>query len=395
MTVTPGGLGSELDDVAKRAGDSNGPDYSQPPILSVRDLTKHFPIKKGIIFAKQVGAVKAVDGVSFDLWPGETLGMVGESGCGKSTTGRAILQLHEPTAGSVVFEGQELVGLSADRMRPIRRDLQIVFQDPYASLNPRMTVGSIIAEPLVIHKIGSSEQRKARVRELLDIVGLNPAFTNRYPHEFSGGQRQRIGIARALALQPKLIICDEPVSALDVSIQAQVLNLLEDLQNEFNLTYLFIAHDLAVVKHISDRVAVMYLGKIVELATADSLYENPQHPYTQALLSSIPVADPEVARRKDRIVLSGDVPSPANPPSGCPFHTRCWKAQSICSQQMPPLEERFEAHLAACWFPGPEGAPGTITPAKIIEQIRLEKAGLATPPPSQSDPNPPPSPPQH
>jgi len=358
-------------------GADEGPDYSQPPILSVRDLTKHFPIKKGIILAKQVGAVKAVDGVSFDLWPGETLGMVGESGCGKSTLGRAVLQLHKPTSGSVQFEGRELTTLSSSDMRPIRRDLQIVFQDPYASLNPRMTVGNIISEPLQIHKIGSSEQRKARVRELLDIVGLNPAFTNRYPHEFSGGQRQRIGIARALALQPKLIICDEPVSALDVSIQAQVLNLLEDLQHQFGLTYLFIAHDLAVVKHISDRVAVMYLGKIVEIGEADKLYENPQHPYTQALLSSIPVADPEVARRKDRIVLSGDVPSPADPPPGCPFHVRCWKAQQICKEQMPPLEERDQGHMAACWFPGPEGAPGTITPAKIIEEIKAERAARA------------------
>jgi oligopeptide transport system ATP-binding protein len=351
-----------------------GPDYSQPPILQVRDLVKHFPIKKGLVFSKQVGAVKAVDGLSFDLWAGETLGMVGESGCGKSTTGRAILQLHAPTSGSVVFEGQELTTLSSAQMRPVRRELQIVFQDPYASLNPRMTVGNIIGEPLTIHQIGTKEQRRARVRELLDIVGLNPQFTNRYPHEFSGGQRQRIGIARALALQPKMIVCDEPVSALDVSIQAQVLNLLEDLQAQFGLTYLFIAHDLAVVKHISDRVAVMYLGKIVEIAESEKLYENPQHPYTQALLSSIPVADPEVARRKDRIVLSGDVPSPANPPSGCPFHERCWKMQEICKQQMPPLEQRDENHLAACWFPGPEGAPGTITPAKIIEQIKAERA---------------------
>ncbi|MCW2925551.1 MAG: dipeptide/oligopeptide/nickel transporter ATP-binding protein [Thermoleophilia bacterium] len=357
-------------------------DYNAAPILQVRNLKKHFPIKKGAIFAKQVGAVKAVDDISFDLWPGETLGMVGESGCGKSTTGRAILQLHKPTSGSVVFQGQELTGLSNTQMRPVRRDMQIVFQDPYASLNPRMTVGNIIAEPLVIHSIGDGGSRKARVKELLDIVGLNPAFTNRYPHEFSGGQRQRIGIARALALQPKLIICDEPVSALDVSIQAQVMNLLEDLQTEFDLTYLFIAHDLAVVKHVSDRVAVMYLGKIVELAEADKLYEDPQHPYTQALLSSIPVADPRVARRKDRIVLSGDVPSPANPPPGCPFHVRCWKAQSICKQQMPPLEMKDgdPGHQMACWFPGPEGAPGTITPAKIIEQMRAEEAaGLAPP----------------
>jgi oligopeptide transport system ATP-binding protein len=357
------------------SSNSDGPDYSQPPILQVRNLKKYFPIKKGAIFSKQVGAVKAVDDVSFDLWPGETLGMVGESGCGKSTTGRAILQLHKPTAGSVVFEGQELTTLNNQQMRQVRRDLQIVFQDPYASLNPRMTVGNIIAEPLIIHQIGSKEQRRQRVRELLDIVGLNPAFTNRYPHEFSGGQRQRIGIARALALQPKLIICDEPVSALDVSIQAQVMNLLEDLQKEFNLTYLFIAHDLAVVKHVSSRVAVMYLGKIVELAEADKLYEDPQHPYTQALLSSIPVADPEVARRKDRIVLTGDVPSPANPPSGCPFHERCWKMQSVCKQQMPPLElkDGDPGHQVACWFPGPDGAPGTITPARIIEQLKAER----------------------
>ena len=358
-----------------------GPDYSQPPILQVRNLKKHFPIRKGAIFAKEVGAVKAVDDVSFDLWPGETLGVVGESGCGKSTTGRAILQLHKPTSGSVTFQGRELTTMGAQDMRAVRRDLQIVFQDPYASLNPRMTVGNIIAEPLVIHKIGTKQSRTARVKELLDIVGLNPAFTNRYPHEFSGGQRQRIGIARALALQPKLIICDEPVSALDVSIQAQVMNLLEDLQNEFDLTYMFIAHDLAVVKHVSDRVAVMYLGKIVEIAEADKLYEDPQHPYTQALLSSIPVADPEVARRKDRIVLQGDVPSPANPPPGCPFHVRCWKAQSICKQTMPPLEMKDgdPGHQMACHFPGPEGAPGTITPAKIIAQIQEERRqGIGT-----------------
>lgn len=376
MTATTPGGGTPL---GAPAPHRDGPDYSVPPILQVRNLKKYFPIKKGAVFAKHVGDVKAVDDVSFDLWPGETLGVVGESGCGKSTTGRAILQLHKPTSGSVVFQGQELTTLSNQQLRQVRRELQIVFQDPYASLNPRMTVGNIISEPLVIHGIGSKETRKQRVRELLDTVGLNPAFTNRYPHEFSGGQRQRIGIARALALQPKLIICDEPVSALDVSIQAQVMNLLEDLQKEFDLTYMFIAHDLAVVKHVSDRVAVMYLGKVVEIAEAEKLYADPQHPYTQALLSSIPVADPEVARRKDRIILKGDVPSPQNPPPGCPFHVRCWKAQSICKQQMPPLEMKDgdPGHQMACHFPGPEGAPGTITPATIMEQIRAEReAGI-------------------
>jgi oligopeptide/dipeptide ABC transporter ATP-binding protein len=373
MSTTTGAPGTPLAQGRERG---DGPDYGAPPILQVRNLKKYFPIRKGAVFAKHVGDVKAVDDVSFDLWPGETLGVVGESGCGKSTTGRAILQLHKPTSGSVVFQGQELTTLNNQQLRAVRRDLQIVFQDPYASLNPRMTVGNIIAEPLVIHSIGSKESRKARVRELLDIVGLNPAFTNRYPHEFSGGQRQRIGIARALALQPKLIICDEPVSALDVSIQAQVMNLLEDLQKEFDLTYMFIAHDLAVVKHVSDRVAVMYLGKVVEIAEADKLYADPQHPYTQALLSSIPVADPEVARRKDRIILKGDVPSPQNPPSGCPFHERCWKMQSICKEQMPPLEMKDgdPGHQMACWFPGPDGAPGTITPATIVAEVQAERA---------------------
>lgn len=315
-------------------------------LLEVRDLVKHFPITKGIIFSRQVGAVKAVDGVSFDIREGETLGLVGESGCGKSTTGRLILRLIEPTSGTVKFEGRDVLSLGKEQMRELRRNMQIIFQDPYASLNPRMTVGDIIGEPLMIHGIAKGPERDKRVRELLEIVGLASYHAKRYPHEFSGGQRQRIGIARALAVNPKLIVCDEPVSALDVSIQAQVINLMQDLQEEFGLTYLFIAHDLSVVKHISDRVAVMYLGKIVELADKNELYDNPQHPYTKALLSAIPIPDPTVKRQ--RILLEGDVPSPINPPSGCSFHTRCPWAMDICKQKIPEFKNYGEDHFVAC-----------------------------------------------
>ncbi|MCB0053199.1 MAG: dipeptide ABC transporter ATP-binding protein, partial [Caldilinea sp.] len=300
-------------------------------LLQVSDLQMHFPITKGIIFQRQVGAIKAVDGIDFSLYRGETLGLVGESGCGKSTTGRAILQLYRPTNGEVRFEGQDLTKTKGEELRKMRRRMQMIFQDPYASLNPRMTVGSIVGEPLEVHGIGKSKkERQDRVQELLKIVGLNPYFINRYPHEFSGGQRQRIGIARALAVNPSFIVCDEPISALDVSIQAQIINLLEDLQEEFNLTYLFIAHDLSVVRHISDRIAVMYLGKIVELAERDELYAKPMHPYTQALLSAVPIPDPAIESQRKRIILEGDVPSPANPPKGCHFSTRCPKVMDVC-----------------------------------------------------------------
>jgi oligopeptide transport system ATP-binding protein len=317
-------------------------------LLSVRDLKKHFPITQGIIISKTIGAVHAVDGVSFDIHRGETLGLVGESGCGKSTTGRTILQLYRPTAGSVWYQGKDLAKLKSDELRTMRRQMQMIFQDPYASLNPRMTVGEIIGEPLVIHKLADKKQTQERVEHLLDIVGLNARFTNRFPHEFSGGQRQRIGVARALALQPELIVCDEPISALDVSIQAQVVNLLEDLQKEFGLTYLFIAHDLSMVRHISDRIAVMYLGILVELTTRDELYENPLHPYTQALLSAVPIPDPVVEEKRQRIVLEGDVPSPVNPPSGCRFRTRCPLAIDICSVEKPEFREVKPDHFVAC-----------------------------------------------
>lgn len=320
-------------------------------LLAVDDLQMHFPITRGIIFQRQVGAIKAVDGISFDLYRGETLGLVGESGCGKSTTGRAILQLHRPTAGRVQFEGRELTTTKGEELRKTRRRMQMIFQDPYASLNPRMTVGSIIGEPLEVHNIGNTrKERQERVQELLRIVGLNPVFVNRYPHEFSGGQRQRIGIARALAVNPAFIVCDEPISALDVSIQAQIINLLEDLQDELNLTYLFIAHDLSVVRHISDRIAVMYLGKIVELADRDELYENPMHPYTQALLSAVPIPDPAIEGNRQRIILEGDVPSPANPPKGCHFSTRCPKVMDICREQEPPFKDYGNGHFVACWL---------------------------------------------
>jgi oligopeptide transport system ATP-binding protein len=317
------------------------------PLLQVKNLKKYFPIKGGIL-SKTVGHVQAVDDISFDLYPGETVGLVGESGCGKSTAAQTILRLIEPTGGEVFFEGQDILKLGKKPMRALRRQMQIIFQDPYASLNPRMTVASIVGEPLEIHKIAKGRAKEERVANILEKVGLRPEHMRRYPHEFSGGQRQRIGIARALALNPKLIIGDEPVSALDVSIQAQVINLLEDLQREFNLTYLIIAHDLSVVEHISDRVAVMYLGKIVELATDRELYENPSHPYTEALLSAVPRPDPSI--KKQRIILPGDVPSPINPPSGCRFHTRCLYAKADCKTVEPPLQDIGDGHYVACHY---------------------------------------------
>jgi oligopeptide transport system ATP-binding protein len=322
-------------------------------LLEVRDLVMHFPLTQGIIFQRKVGAVQAVDGVSFNVRRGETLGLVGESGCGKSTTGRAILQLYKPTAGEVVFQGRDLTKLDGGDMRKMRRHLQMIFQDPYASLNPRMTVGNIISEPMQIHRLVSKGERTQRVQELLETVGLNPYFANRYPHEFSGGQRQRIGIARALAANPDFIVADEPVSALDVSIQAQIVNLMEDLQNQFGLTYLFIAHDLSVVKHISNRVAVMYLGKIVEMAERNELYEEPLHPYTKALLSAVPIPDPVIEKRRERIILSGDVPSPINPPSGCHFHTRCPYVMDVCKRVDPIFADQGNGHYVACHlYPG-------------------------------------------
>ncbi|NJP37845.1 ABC transporter ATP-binding protein [Alkalicoccus luteus] len=318
---------------------------SQQPLLQVKNLKKFFPIKGGV-FGRRIGDVQAVNDVSFDVYEKEVLGIVGESGCGKSTTGKSILRLIEPTAGEVLFEGKDVTSLSQEEMRKMRRDMQIIFQDPYASLNPRHKIEKILGEPLIVHGIGTKEERRKKVEEILEIVGLPPEHASRYPHQFSGGQRQRIGIARALIVRPKLIICDEPVSALDVSIQAQVLNLMEDLQEQFGLTYVFIAHDLSVVKHISDRIGVMYLGKMVELADKDDLYAEPLHPYTQSLLSAVPEPDPDL--KKERIILEGDVPSPADPPSGCPFHTRCPHVMEECRSVVPEFREIRANHFAAC-----------------------------------------------
>ncbi|EPD94875.1 ABC transporter ATP-binding protein [Streptomyces albus] len=330
-------------------------------ILEVRDLVKHFPLTQGILFKRQVGAVKAVDGVSFDLHKGETLGIVGESGCGKSTVAKLVTHLEEPTAGTIRYKGNDITRASGRALKAVRRNIQMVFQDPYTSLNPRMTVGDIIGEPFDIHpEVAPKGDRRRKVQELLDVVGLNPEYINRYPHQFSGGQRQRIGIARGLALRPEIIVADEPVSALDVSVQAQVVNLMERLQDEFGLSYIFIAHDLSIVRHISDRVGVMYLGKLVEVGTEAEIYEHPTHPYTQALLSAVPVPDPEAEGKRERIVLEGDVPSPANPPSGCRFRTRCWKAEQRCAEEEPLLAvpENFtdtpvdqpQRHPSACHF---------------------------------------------
>ena len=321
-------------------------------LLKVSGLRMHFPTGRGIVFRKKLDLVRAVDGVDLSIRRGETLGLVGESGSGKSTVGRAILQLHRVTSGSVVLDGVELVGLESKQMRAIRPRMQMIFQDPHASLNPRMTVGKAIGEVLEVHNLAKGKAKMDRVGELLELVGLNPTFSERYPHELSGGQRQRIGVARALALEPELIIADEPISALDVSIQAQIINLLEGLQDELGLTYLFIAHDLAVVRHISDRVAVMYLGKIVELAERADLYDHPLHPYTEALISAVPIPDPTIESTRERIILSGDIPSAMDPPSGCRFRTRCWKAQEICLEVEPPLVELAPGHLSACHFSG-------------------------------------------
>jgi oligopeptide/dipeptide ABC transporter ATP-binding protein len=327
-------------------------DRSGTPLITVKGVKKYFPITRGIIIQKKVGNVHAVDGVDLEVYPGETVGLVVETGCGKSTLARVIMRLYDATEGEIFFEGQDITRLRGRGLRELRRNMQMIFQDPFASLNPRKTVGSIIGDPFRLHRTVPKDRVKPEVQDLMKLVGLNPEHYNRYPHEFSGGQRQRIGVARALALRPKLIVCDEPVSALDVSIQAQILNLLEDLQEEFNLTYLFIAHDLSVVKHVSDRVAVMYLGRIVEMATGDTLYENPKHPYSGALLSAVPVPDPELASHKRRIILEGDVPSPIDPPSGCRFHPRCYRAQfPKCAEDDPVLTPHHPGQVAACHFP--------------------------------------------
>ncbi|MDP9185521.1 MAG: dipeptide ABC transporter ATP-binding protein [Actinomycetota bacterium] len=355
---------------------SPGTPRTGQPLLRLENVVKHFPITSGIIFQRKIGAVRAVDGVSLEVYPGETLGLVGETGCGKSTLARVAMRLHDATDGKVWFDGKDITHIKGDELQALRRDMQMVFQDPYASLNPRKTIGTIIGGPLRLHRTVSKDKVKPEVQELMRLVGLNPEHYNRYPHEFSGGQRQRIGVARALALKPKLIVCDEPVSALDVSIQAQILNLLSDLQSELKLTYLFIAHDLSVVKHVSNRVAVMYLGKIAELADRDALYDEPKHPYTGALLSAVPIADPNIAKSKRRIILEGDVPSPINPPSGCRFHTRCYKAQERCSVEEPQLRPLgLPGHIAACHFP---------LEARIIEVPTRPEEGPSEPDPESS-----------
>jgi peptide/nickel transport system ATP-binding protein len=339
-------------------------------LIEVRDLVKHFPIKRGLIFQRQIGAVKAVDGISFDVVQGETLGLVGETGCGKSTTARLLCRLMDPTSGSITFDGRDVGTLKSDELKALHRDMQMVFQDPYSSLNPRKTVGSIIADPFIIHGLYKGDgERKRRVQDLMDRVGLNPEHYNRYPHEFSGGQRQRIGVARAIALEPKLLVADEPVSALDVSIQAQVLNLLRELQRDMGLTLIFIAHDLSVVRHMCDRVAVMYLGKVVEMASSDVLYSEPRHPYTGALLSAVPVPDPTGGKR-ERALLTGDVPSPANPPQACRFHTRCPKAQEKCSQDDPQLEAKPGGSVAACHYPLTDDEVSARLPQALTRRAR-------------------------
>lgn len=319
-------------------------------LLSVQNLVKHFPITRGVIFRKRVGEVRAVEGVSFDLHRGETLGLVGESGCGKSTISNTLLRLEEPTSGKAIYKGRDIFSLSRRELRELRREIQVIFQDPYASLNPRMTVGDIVSEPWEIHTDTTPKNQRRAAAELLERVGLNADHLNRYPHQFSGGQRQRIGVARALALNPEVIICDEPVSALDVSVQAQVINLLEKIQRELGISYIFIAHDLSVVRHISERVTVMYLGKVMETGDENDIYQRPAHPYTQALLSAVPIPDPRLRETRERIILEGDLPSPAHPPSGCVFRTRCWKAQDICAEQVPELKDRGQGHPSACHF---------------------------------------------
>ena len=354
----------------EQTADRPSPDTRQP-LVRVTGVKKYFPITQGIIFQREIGRVHAVDGVSLEVFPGETLGIVGETGCGKSTLARLICRLLPVTEGTIEFDGQDITNLKGNQLRQLRREIQMIFQDPYSSLNPRKRVGAIIGDPFEIHGLADGKELKKRVQELMETVGLNPEHYNRFPAEFSGGQRQRIGVARALALRPKLVICDEPVSALDVSIQAQVINLLEDLQNEFKLTYLFIAHDLSVVRHVSDRVGVMYLGKVVELADARRLYAEPKHPYTGALLSAIPVPDPDAAQQRERVILLGDVPSPIDPPSGCRFHPRCPKAQERCVHEEPPLESKAGGDLAACHFPLEPGENLARAKAGIEQEVEL------------------------